>query len=397
MRDDAISVSLELEGFRVTETIERLGAVVVVIETRVPAGVCPKCGHPSAEGKGRRERVLRDLPLKGKPTWLRWRRRAFRCRGCAHRFLEHHPQIPPRVQATPRFERYLYKRSRPGMVSLSHVARIEGVTFYRVQRAHSLGASGELDADAIGPVRFLAVDEAKFARGPEFNTVVSAPEQGRVLDLVRGRGGEELDRWAASLPPEVRAGVEVFCADMWEAYHRFAARWFPQAIRVADKFHVLRHVALAMDRVRLDHRRKVTKRRGYGPHYARRALLKGAESLTLRQRVQLRQVFAESPEIERAWRIKEAVRVFYTLSDPDEIAQLFDDICFASSTSPSPSFRKLAKTLRQWREEILAYFSDPVTNAYAEGITNKVKVIKRVGFGYRSFERFRERVLVACR
>ena len=108
MRDDAISVSLELEGFRVTETIESLGAVVVVIETTVPAGVCPRCGHEN---------------LKGKPAWLRWRRRAFRCRGCAHRFLERHPHIPPRVRATPRFERYLYRRSRPGMVSLSYVAR----------------------------------------------------------------------------------------------------------------------------------------------------------------------------------------------------------------------------------------------------------------------------------
>lgn len=390
-------MALELEGFRVTETIETPNAVVVVIETRIPAGVCPRCGHGTAEGKGRRERILRDLPLKGKPTWLRWRRRAFRCRGCAHRFLEQDPQMPPRVKATPRFERYLYRRSRPGMVSLSYVARAEGVSFYRVQRAHTLGSLGELADEELGPIRFLAVDEANFKRAQDYNTVISAPERGRVLDLVRGRDGSGFERWAASLSHEVRAGVEVFCADMWEPFHRVAARMFPAAVRVADKFHVMRHVGLALDRVRIDAQRKAAKGRRLRPYHARRALLKGAEALTGGQRRQLREIFAEFPEIEHAWRLKESVRVFYMLTDPEEITQLFEDFCFAASTAPFPAFRAVAKTFRQWREEILAYFSDPVTNAYAEGITNKVKVIKRVGFGYRNFERFRERVLVACR
>ena len=396
MRNDAITVTLDLEGFRVVETIETPHAIVIVIETTIPAGVCPRCGHASAEGKGRRDRVLRHLPVLGRPSWVRWRRRAFLCRGCGHRFLERHASVPPRVRATPALERYLYRRTRPGMVSLSYVARTEGVSFYRVQRAHSLGAAGELGG-RLGVVRFLSVDEALFGRGQDFNTVISAPEQGQVLDLVRGRGDADLEGWALGLPAAFREGVEVFCADMWEPYHRLAARFFPAAVRVADKFHVLRRAALALDRVRLDAQRRAGRGRRHRPHHARRALLKGAESLTDGQTEQLRRLFSEHPEIEHAWRLKESVRVLYMLSEPEEITRVFEDLCFACSTSPFPSFRALARTLRQWREEILAYFSDPVTNAFAEGITNKVKVIKRVGFGYRSFERFRERVLVACR
>ena len=51
---------------------------------------------------------------------------------------------------------------------------------------------------------------------------------------------------------------------------------------------------------------------------------------------------------------------------------------------------------RNWEDELLAYFEARITNAYAEGITNKIKVIKRSGYGFRSFARFRERVLVQC-
>ena len=53
--------------------------------------------------------------------------------------------------------------------------------------------------------------------------------------------------------------------------------------------------------------------------------------------------------------------------------------------------------MRLWHEEMLAYFEEPTTNGYAEGVINKVKVIKRRAYGLPSFENFRHRVLVACR
>jgi hypothetical protein len=135
--------------------------------------------------------VLRDLPLRGKPLYLRWRIRRFRCPSCSHRSRERHEAIPPRARATPRFERYLYERTRPGPLPLSHVARTEGVAFYRVQAAHTKGARGELDPSPPR-IRVLAVDEASFKRGQDYNTVISAPELGRAIELVRGRDGADL-------------------------------------------------------------------------------------------------------------------------------------------------------------------------------------------------------------
>ena len=61
-----------------------------------------------------------------------------------------------------------------------------------------------------------------------------------------------------------------------------------------------------------------------------------------------------------------------------------------------PAFDSFAAGVRQWREELLAYFDEPTTNGYAEGVINKVKVIKRRAYGLPSFEGFRERVLLAC-
>jgi hypothetical protein len=55
------------------------------------------------------------------------------------------------------------------------------------------------------------------------------------------------------------------------------------------------------------------------------------------------------------------------------------------------------RTLAHWRDEILNYLDDPVTNAFAEGITNKIKVMKRRSYGFRDPVRYRHRVLLSCR
>lgn len=203
MRDDVIAVRLDLEGFRVVDTIEDDGAITAVIETVVAAGCCPRCGHATLEGKGRRPRTLRDLPMKGKPVWLRWLRRCCRCQLCGHRFVERHEAMPARRQATPRLERYLYERTRPGLVPLSHVARCERVSFYRVQSAHTKGAAGELRADPPA-IRVLAVDEASFKKRHVYHTVISAPELGRPLELVKGR--DETEENDKHVPPISSSG-----------------------------------------------------------------------------------------------------------------------------------------------------------------------------------------------
>ena len=54
------------------------------------------------------------------------------------------------------------------------------------------------------------------------------------------------------------------------------------------------------------------------------------------------------------------------------------------------------RTLQWWREQILNYFDDPMTNAFAEGITNKIKVMKRRSYGFRDPLRYRQKVLLSC-
>ena len=64
--------------------------------------------------------------------------------------------------------------------------------------------------------------------------------------------------------------------------------------------------------------------------------------------------------------------------------------------SKLPEFKDAIKTFRNWSEEITNSKEINITNAYTEGINNKIKVLKRNAYGYRNFERFRNRILHMC-
>jgi transposase len=97
-----------------------------------------------------------------------------------------------------------------------------------------------------------------------------------------------------------------------------------------------------------------------------------------------------------AWGLKEAFRSIYAASDRLEAARRLDAFLGAVERARILSFDAFADGVRLWREEILAYFDEPTTSGYAEGVINKVKVTRRRAYGLPTFEGFRERVLIAC-
>ncbi len=100
--------------------------------------------------------------------------------------------------------------------------------------------------------------------------------------------------------------------------------------------------------------------------------------------------------IAEAWGLKEAFAGVYRARDLADAERRLDLFLAAVERSGLRSFEAFAKGVRAGRQELLAYFDEPTTNGYAEGVINKVKVIKRRAYGLPTFAGFRERVLLAC-
>jgi len=125
-------------------------------------------------------------------------------------------------------------------------------------------------------------------------------------------------------------------------------------------------------------------------------LLKASERLSERERRRLCELFERDPILAQPWGLKEAFRAIYRSQDRDQAEHRLEDFLAAVDRAGLPAFDAFAKGIRRWRTELLAYFDEPTTNGYAEGIINKVKVIKRRAYGVRTFDGFRDRVLLAC-
>jgi transposase len=254
----------------------------------------------------------------------------------------------------------------------------------------------------------LSLDEAAHRKGSRnLATVVSDLDARVIHEVLDGRTKRVLERYLDSLSERQRSTVEVVCIDLYEPYRQAIRAKLPHARIVVDPFHVVRGAGEALDTVRRSRQREAGRRGPQGRHArrdhwrpdlyrARHLLLRGRERLTQRGRQRLCDIFAADPVIAEAWGLKEALRAVYAADDRYDAERAL--ACFFATVERSGlrPFQSYAKGIAPWRQEILAYFDDPASNGYAEGVINKVKVIKRRAYGLPSFARFRERVLLAC-
>ncbi|HZE29394.1 MAG TPA: transposase [Gaiellaceae bacterium] len=211
----------------------------------------------------------------------------------------------------------------------------------------------------------------------------------------------------ARAPEAQRQALEAVSIDPAFAYRRALRAELPGVAIVLDPFHLVRGANGALDTVRRERQRFRRRARplsseqrsgGFRPElwHSRRRLLKAGERLAERERRALCELFQAEPLLAEAWGLKERFRAIYRSRDRAEAERRLRAFEAAVERAAIPSFTAFAHGLRGWREELLAYFDQPTTNGYAEGVINKIKVIKRRAYGLPSFDGFRTRVLVAC-
>ena len=396
---EAIEIPLGIDDFDVVFS-ELVGEVLEVhVRSTFPLA-CWHCGSVAVRGHGWCERRVRDLAL-GRATVLVWRQRRLRCADCGRTSRERHLEVPERCQVTRRFQRHLFDRAckQP----FAEVAAQEHVSHWRVVDAFDLHSAV---APELGTPRVLALDESSFQKRFNFYTALFAPDQRRILDAVHGRGQRSAEVLLWRLPAEVRAGVETVVVDCYWPFRKAIEEVLPHARVVADRFHVCRSVDLAATRVRMRHGRRTYWRGRDGGTSRQHNPRNDPEVTKLRwvfagrrhhldadQLSQLTAVFARFPEIGVAWWMKEAFSAVYEAPDRAEGERRLAVWAHNLEAAGLEELTNVWRNLSTWREEILAYFEDRQTNAFAEGSTNKIKVMKRRAYGFRNHDRYRRKII----
>jgi transposase len=232
-------------------------------------------------------------------------------------------------------------------------------------------------------VKVLCCDEIAPHKGHgHYQLVIYAPELGIVLDLLADRLKESLERWFDQRGAEWCAQVEVFCADMWDGYHQAAVAKLPNARQVVDHFHVIKNLSEAVSKTRRTIQKQLGDESKVMLKNARWLLLKNPAHLSDEEKVNLDRILAVSPELSTCYQLKEDFRQWFNKAQSIETAATALDAWLRRVyDTPYKALHAFADTVTRWRERILNFFDGRYTNAFAEGVNLKIKLILRRGFG----------------
>ena len=227
--------------------------------------------------------------------------------------------------------------------------------------------------------------------------VLSAPEEGYVLEVLPDRERKTLENWLDGLAPEMKKAIKVVNLDMWEPYTLAIQTKLRQTRIVVDRFHVMKNLNHCLTMARREIQRNACDEVKEQLKGSRWVLVKNQKDLNEKQRATLESLYQASPELKICHQLKEQFRtIFETATDREKARVAL--LCWMKQVEKLnvTALQSFLVTLKNWLELILNYFLERWTNAFAEGINNKIKLIKRRAFGFTNFDHFRLRILVEC-
>jgi transposase len=355
---------------------------------------CSRCGEVVAEIHDVAPRRVRDLPILDADTWLVLPRARVRCPRCGPT-VEHVAWLDRYQRMTARFADAVARLAQ--VLPIEHVARQLRVGWQTVKQVDRRALERRLGPVDLSGVRWLGIDEFALRRGYHYATVIVDVRTKRVLWVSRDRDRAALEQFFTAMGPEACAQVEAVVMDMWRPYREAVRRHCPQAAIVYDLFHVLaRYGQEVVDRVRVDETNRlhrVVPHQQPGQHQAEaiRRVIKGTRWLLLKdrrrlrghERVRLGELLAANRALFMVYVLKDDLKQLWRYRYPGAARRFWRSWYRRAQASRLVPLISFARRLQAWSEYIVNHCRYPLHTGLMEGINNKIKVLKRMAYGYR--------------
>jgi len=362
-----------------------------LIYTQLPVKphICPCCSRSTSYIHDYRIRKIKDVSAFGKHITLIHNHRRYVCKHCGKRFSENNTFAPKYYRVTSRLINEIFKKteSERSFTSIAKDVNLSVSTVIRFFDTLSYSAPKELP-------QVLSIDEFKGNTDKEkYQVIITNPADGTVLDILPDRKQSHLISYFKQWSRDERNSVKFFVSDMWKPYSELSEIYFKQAVQLVDKYHYIRQVIWAFERVR----KRIQKQ--YGKDY--RLLFKNSKRILTMRKHKLNPEQAERVEhllyintdMQSAYYLKELFYEILDNKDSNTRKKLLSKWILIAQNSRLKDYQDCASTFVNWSKSIFNTFDYPYTNGFTEGCNNKIKVLKRNAYGYRNFERFRKRIL----
>jgi transposase len=390
MQNNFITNLLDLKGVKVTKFRNRKNRIRIHIELPIIEHTCPCCHSKTSKVHDYRFQLIKDIPIYYKDTFIYYRKRRYVCPNCNKKFYEKNTFLPKRARKTNRLNAFIIDQLKEKK-SMKDVAKLANVSVTSVSKLLPY-----LSVKASYMPKVLCIDEFRGNTG-NYKYQVSLMDGilGKPIDIVECRYKSHLFTYFNKFSLEERKKVQYVVMDLWQPYKDIAKTYFPNAKIVADRFHYSRYIVQAVDTVRKEVQSKLTsEERRYFKH-SRKLLLSRNETLSQTQKEALNYILINySEKLRIVYNEKEELlNILHSKEKYQAIDKLNQWVKY-NLDSNYDVLRKCANTYCNWIEEIRNSLLVPYSNGVMEGYNNKIKVLKRVAFGFRNFQNFKARILL---
>ena len=404
------------EGYKVIKTEERnegkVTAKFIYIETTSKKCKCPKCGKYTKSVHDKlKPIILKYVKAFEFITYVILIKRRFVCHECKYKFTESVTIQREKKNISNKVEQKVLKDLKQYNLSLKYIAEENNIsdnTVRNILKEHMK----DYPKHVISLPRVISFDEFKAdTKEGKYAFVLNDPIHKEALDVLSNRKKEYLIQYFTYC--ENRYSVEYVISDMYEPYRIVTTIMFPKAKYVVDPFHYTRYIMDALDKVRI----RLQDNYGYNSNEYR--MLKNKKNVSLLRRYSneidwftytkrfknnhlvdilkydLREKLLDiDEELKMSYQLKELfLDITHHATYENVKNQLINWISLVREQNIE-EMNEAANTIENWLEYICNSFIDKrFSNGFTEGLNNKIKVIKRVGFGYKDFDFFRLRLL----
>lgn len=352
---------------------------------------CLYCQAQTVRIKATHRRTLKHTRQGNQLMVLHLEVPKYHCTQCNRYFRHRFTGIGPRRRATEAFRLEVFEAHEGGVsqhrLSLTH--QVGSATVERWYQSFIRQRCSELSGRPCPQV--LGIDEHFFSRRKGYATTLVDLKNRKVFDVVLGRSEASLHGYLNRL--KGRGNVRLIVMDLSETYRRIARKYFPNAVIVADRFHVIRLVNQHFLKLWQDYDPDGRRNRGLLSLMRRHHW-----KLSSVQKERLHGYLEQSPVLQALYFAKQQLNGFLVLRSltARRARRMMPKLLRLIEQFWESPARALAATLRSWIEPIVRMWRFSRSNGITEGFHTKMEMLSRRAYGFRNFENYRMRVLAQC-
>lgn len=364
------------------------------IKAKSKKTICIICGKSHRSYYDKKIKYVRDLPCGNLLVYLQFKHRRVKCKKTGQVRYEPLDWLSNTPGYTKRFAYYAGKRCQSSTIKeVAEELRIDWKTVKNLEKEYmteKLRRAGRKDPEVIG------IDEISVKKGHEYRIIISDLERKQPIWFGGiDRSESSLDQFYASLNSLQKSKIRLAVMDMWKAFRKSTRKNVPHTAILFDKFHIIRHLNEALDKVRKQEYQKLTGAdRKYikGKKYT---LLSRQANLDTDGKIALKELFKVNKRLNKAYILKERFDQLWTYSREAWACKFFEGWKDSLKWQRLKPFEIFAQMIDKHWDGIAAYCrpKNKVALGYVEGLNNKIRVIQRRAYGLKDEEYLKLKIL----